>query len=147
MPNGDVLDRLSRDPSAMSERSADGGIATRPARSMLPTWLLADDARDELGVGVFVGRPGGLVRVRPRAPVESPRTSSPPSSGCANLGVTCAPWSDMAGLAIDGGASNDEGALAEPGCLLLEGDLDLEPERPQEASRYTALEGWASGSS
>ena len=100
LPIGDVLDRLSRDPSWMSERSAEGGITTRPARSMLPTWLLADEARDELGVGVFVGRPGGLVRVRPLVAVESPRTCaagadlpllSPPSSGFPSLGVTCVP--------------------------------------------------------
>ena len=112
---------------------------------MLPIWLLADEARDELGVGVCVGRPGGLVRVRPLVAVESPRTCaagaelpllSPPSSGFPSLGVTRVPWSDMGGLAIDDGASkDDDGALAEPGCLLLEGDLDLEPDRPHEASR------------
>ena len=42
----------------------------------------------------------------------------------------------MGGLAIDDGViKDDDGTLAEPGCLLLEGDLDLEPDRPHEASR------------
>ena len=42
----------------------------------------------------------------------------------------------MIGRAEDEGAHNDdEGALAEPACLLLDGDRDLEPVRSQEASR------------
>ena len=59
------------------------------------------------------------------------------------LGVVWVPISEVGGLAAeDDGASKDDVA-AEPGCLLLEGDLDLEFERPHEAPRYLA---WASGS-
>ena len=66
-----VRDRLSRDPSGISDKSNEGGISTRPGRSRLTLrgGTPAEDARDELGVGVCEGRPGALVR--PQGPADA----------------------------------------------------------------------------